>query len=293
LVDSLVVVRGSRVLEIPEVEVLRKDLEKEVVGKKIKDVNVLTTSIVRPFHRTRPDLAKALTDRKIEGVRRRGTILFLDLDEEHTWILNLGPSSSVHRETANEKPGPDTHFTLAFSIGGALHITDAAKDTEISTGVVATQEALEQAEVDPASFDPLVDSLTWMDFGARLAAASSPLKFVMTDRSVVEGIGQVYVDEILYEAGLRWDRPSDKLSSQEVRRLYRAMHEVIAAAMKFRGTSLDDASTFEAVDEDGEPAEHLKVFGRDGRPSMRSRKPIVRDRIKKGIYTYYDPQSQV
>ncbi len=280
-------------LELPEVEVLRKDLEKEVVGKKIKDVNVVTASIVRPFHRTRPDLVKALTQRKIEGVRRRGSILFLDLDEELTWIINPGPTASMHRETANEKPGDDTHLSVSFTIGGAIHLSDAGKETGISTGVVPTEEAMELAEVNVAAFDPLGDSITWMEFGQRLAAAKSPLRFVLTDRNVIDGIGEVYADEILYESGLRWDRPSDRLSTQEVRRLYRAMHEVIAAAMKFRGTSLDDRTMDEAVDDEGDPAEHLKVFGRDGLPSQRSRKPIVRERIKKGIYTYYDPQSQV
>lgn len=280
-------------LELPEVEVLRKDLEKEAVGKKIKDVDVITASIVRPFHRTRPEFQKALADRKIEAARRRGAIIFLDLDEEQTWVINAGPTGSLHRETANEKPGPDTHLFVTFTIGGAIHISDAAKETDISTGVVPTEEAFALAEVDENAFDPLVDSLTWMEFGQRLAEASAPLKFVLTDRSIIDGIGSVYSDEILYEAGLRWDRPSDKLSTQEVRRLYRGMHEVIAAAMKFRGSSLDDATMDEAVDEEGEVAEHLKVYGRDGLPSHRSRKPIVRERIKKGVYTYYDPQSQV
>ncbi len=280
-------------LELPEVEVLRKDLEKEVVGKRIKDVNVLTASIVRPFHRTRPELVKALQERKIEGARRQGSILFLDLDEDLTWVINPGPMASMHRETANEKPGSDTHLTVSFTIGGAIHLSDASADTGISTGVVPTEEAFELAEVHEGALDPLNDSVTWMEFGSRLAAASSPLKFVMMDRSVIDGIGPVYSDEILYEAGLRWDRPSDKLSTQEVRRLYRAMHEVIAAAMKFRGTSLDDSSADEAVDEDGEASEHLKVYGRDGLPSIRSRRPIVKERIKKGIYTWYDPQSQV
>ncbi len=280
-------------LELPEVEVLRKDLEKEVVGKRIKDVNVLTASIVRPFHRTRPEFVKALQERKIEGARRRGAIIFLDLDEELTWVINPGPMASLHRETATEKPGADAHLYVTFTIGGAIHISDPSEDPEISTGVVPTEEAFELAEVDTEAFDPLVDSVTWMEFGQRLAAASAPLKFVLTDRSVIDGIGPVYSDEILYEAGLRWDRQSDKLSTQEVRRLYRAMHEVIAAAMKFRGSSLDESAPDEAVDEDGEASEHLKVYGRDGLPSLRSRRPIVKERIKKGVYTWYDPQSQV
>jgi formamidopyrimidine-DNA glycosylase len=280
------------VLELPEVEVLRKDLEKEVVGKKVKDVIVETASIVRPFHRTRPEFIAALEGRKIEGTRRRGTTIFLDLDEDQTWILQAWGTASLHRETATEDPGPDTHMAVTFTIGGAIHLSDTDEDVNASTGVVPTEEALEAAGISPDAFDPLEDNLTWMEFGQLLRQADQPLKLLLMDQSVILGIKDVYSDEILYEAGLRYDRPSARLSTQEIRRLYRAMHEVFAAAMKFRGSSLDESDPDEVTDDEGEAAEHLKVYGREGLPSLRSRKPIERVRVKRGVYTYFDPQSQ-
>ncbi|MFP5310743.1 MAG: DNA-formamidopyrimidine glycosylase family protein [Actinomycetes bacterium] len=284
-------------LELPEVEVLRKDLEKEVVGKRVKDVTVETASIVRPFHRTRPEFISALEGRKIEGIRRRGTTIFLDLDDEdgtpRTWVLQAWGTASLHRETANEKPGEHTHLAVSFTIGGAIHLSDIAADVNASTGVVDTEGAEEAAEVSTDAFDPLGDSLTWMDFGQLLRDAAMPLKLLLIDPSRVLGIGPVYSDEILYEAGLRYDRSSETLSTNEIRRLYRSMHEVIATAMKFRGSSLDESDHDEAVDEEGEASEHLKVYGRDGLPSFRSRRPIEKVRVKKGIYSYFDPQSQV
>jgi formamidopyrimidine-DNA glycosylase len=280
------------VLELPEVEVLRKDLEKEVVGKRIKDVIVETASIVKPYHRNRPEFIAALEGRKIEAVRRRGTTIFLDLDEELTWVLQAGGNASLHRETANEPPGDSTHLVVSFTIGGAIHLSDPDSDPTANTGVVPTEGAGEAAGLNPSALDPLEDNVTWMDFGQRLRESGQPLKLLLIDQDVIQGIGHVYSDEILYEAGLRYDRPSEDLSTQEIRRLYRAMHEVIAAAMKQRGSSLDDADADEAVDDEGEAAEHLKVYGREGLPSFRSRKPIERVKVRKGIYTYFDPQSQ-
>lgn len=279
-------------LELPEVEVLRKDLEKEVVGKRVKDVHVETTALVKPFHRTRPDFVKALEGRKIDGVRRRGTTIFLDLDDDLTWILQAHGSASLHRETANEPAASDTHLVVTFTIGGAIHLSDTEDPPGAVTGVVPTAEAAAAAGLTEGAFDPLEDNLTWMDFARLLAEAAAPLKLLFMDETRIQGIGTVYSDEILYEAGLRWDRPSDTLSSQEVRRLYRAMQEVIAAAMKFRGSSLDDAEGDDVIDEEGEASEHLKVYGREGLPSFRSRRPIEKVRIKKGLYTYFDPQSQ-
>jgi len=280
------------VLELPEVEVLRKDLDKEVVGKRVKDVIVETASIVKPFHRTRPEFVKALEGRKIEAARRRGTAILLDLDGDQTWVVRARGTASLHRETANEPAGPDTHLIVTFTIGGALHLSDPSDNPDVSTGVVASDDALHDAGIPDTGLDPLEDNITWMEFAQILRDAAQPMKLLLMDESIIQGIGTVYSDEILYEAGLRYDRMSDTLSLQEVRRLYRGMHEVIAAAMKFRGSSLDDSEADEAVDDEGEASEHLKVYGREGLPSMRSRRPIEKVRVKRGIYSYYDPQSQ-
>ncbi len=271
-------------LELPDVEVLRKDLEKEIVGKRVKDVAVQSTALVKAFHRNRPELVKALEGRKIDAVRRRGHTLFLDLDDEHTWVIDPGADGQLFRETASAEAGSDTHLTVSFTTGGAIHLAEEGSEPTASTGVVATEGAYEAAGVNPDALDPLDDNPTWMEFGRFLAAASAPLKLLLTDPQHVVGIGPMYSDEILWEAGLRHDRGSQTLSTQEVRRLYRAMHEVIFAAMKQVGASLEEN---EPVEDDEEIAEHLRVHGRDGLPCPRCRRPIVRTRIKKGVYSYH------
>ncbi len=280
-------------LELPEVEVLRKDLEKEVVGKRVKDVHVETASVVRPFHRNRPDLVKALEGHKIEAARRRGNVIFLDLDEGMTWILDPGEGGSLHKETASEPLGPDTHLAATFTTGGALHVSEVADEPTVRIGVVPTDEALEAVGLSPDALDLFDDNPTWMEFGRFLAEADKPLKLLLVDPDLVAGIGPVYSDEILWEAGLRHDHPSSTLSTQETRRLYRATQEVIVAAMKAAGSSLDDAEADTMIDDEGESAQHLRVFGRDGKPCSRCRRPIVRTRIKKGIYTYHCQQCMI
>jgi formamidopyrimidine-DNA glycosylase len=280
-------------LELPEVEVLRKDLEKEVVGKRVKDVEVQTAGIVRAFHRNRPEFVKALEGHKIEGVRRRGRLLFFDLDGDRTWVLDAGDNGTLHRHTANEPAGPDTHLVVSFTIGGAIHLSEAGDDVSARTGIVATEDALEEAGVSPDALDPLDDNPTWMEFGQFLHASGKPLKLVLTEPDLILGIGPVYSDEILWEAGLRHDRASNSLSTQEVRRLYRAMQEILHLAIKQRGSSLDDVEADVAVDDDGAVAEHLRVYGRDKQPCIRCRKPIKRTRIKKGVYTYHCEQCMI
>lgn len=280
-------------LELPEVEILRKDLEKEVVGKRVKEVIIRTPSMVRPFHRTRPQLIDLLTERKIEAARRRGAVIFLDLDENLTWVIDPGNTSSLHRETATTDPGPDTHMVVTFTIGGAIHITDTTDEVSASTGVVPTEEAGEAAGIPDIALDPLNDNPTWPEFARILQDAAVPMKQFLTDPNIMVGFKAVYSDEILWEAGLAHDRMSNTLSTQEVRRFYRAMQEVIAAAMKQRDSHLQQVERETIFDEEGEISEHLKVYGREGQPCFRCRQIIRKTRIKKGVSTFHCPQCQI
>ncbi len=274
-------------LELPEAEVLRKDLDKEVVGKRVDEIIVETPSLVRPFHHTRPHFKKSLAEHKIEDCRRRGSVIFLDLDEEKTWVLDVRGDATLHRETMNEPPGDETHMVVTFTIGGAIHLDDPADEPTASIGVVETEKAFDEAGVSPDALDPLDDNPTWMDFRERLYTAEVPLHEFVYDGDHMVGLREVYVDEILWESGLRHDRPSESLSTQEVRRFYRAIQEIIQAAIKERDSHLDVIDADLAVDDEGEVAEHLSIYGREGKPCLRCRKPVEHTEIRDGIWTYH------
>lgn len=280
-------------LELPEMEVLRKDLEKEVVGKRIKDVTVRSVSVVRPFHRNRPDLERALVGHKILAARRRGSVLFLDLDQDQCWVIDPGNAGSLHRQTATDPLSDDTHIAATFTIGGALHVSEPGKETTMRTGVVPLEDAYQAAGISPDAIDLLDDNPTWMEFGEFLVHANRPLKLLLIDPQYFVGIGPVYSDEILWEAGLRYDHPSATLSPQEVRRLYRATQEVMIAAMKAAGSGLDEQDVEPMVDEDGEAAQHLRVYGREGAPCPRCRRPIIRKRLRTGVFSYHCEQCMI
>ena len=111
------------------------------------------------------------------------------------------------------------------------------------------------------------------------------------DQKFISGLGNIYSDEVLFAAGLRWDRMSDSLSSQEVRRLYRAMREVVQEAIRYRGTTLDDEAYLDLYGKPGEFQAELKVYGRKGLPCRRCRTPIEIVKVS-GRTSYYCPQCQ-
>ena len=253
---------------LPEVEVIRKELEKEVQGKRFKTINVRNATAVSR-HRNRPEFYEALDGRKIEAVTRRGRLLLFELDEDQTLVFSLGTRGALSRETANEEAGPNTQFTAVFTTGGALHLVDPTQDAEMF--VVATSELAGLPELSTGGIDALADTFTWHAFGQQLTQRHQPLALLLRDESFILGLGDLYADEILWSAGLSPSRASGSLTSQEVRRLYRAIFEVLYEAVKQGGVEVPDG---DVDDDDQDYADFVKVYDRVGEQCIRCRRPI-------------------
>jgi formamidopyrimidine-DNA glycosylase len=134
--------------------------------------------------------------------------------------------------------------------------------------------------------------MSWNDFGNRLIARRVKLKTLLMDQRFVAGIGNIYSDEILWAAGLRYDRGSETVSTQEVRRLYRTMGEVLQEAIKLRGSSLADEQYRDLYGNVGTFQTEHKVYAREGLPCRRCRHII--ERVKwQGRSAFYCPGCQV
>ncbi len=141
------------------------------------------------------------------------------------------------------------------------------------------------------AIDPLDQVFTWLAFQYLLAEKASKMKQLLMDQKFISGLGNIYSDEVLFSAGLRFDRMSNTLSSQEVRRLYRAIQETLQESIKLRGTTLDDEAYLDLFGEPGAYQGELKVYGRAGLPCRRCRTPIETVKISQRN-SYYCPQCQ-
>jgi formamidopyrimidine-DNA glycosylase len=260
--------------ELPEVETLRQDLDKEVGGRKVKTVEVRAAKVVRR-HRNR----KEFSDRLV-GAKLGATAL----------VIDLGPSGRLLKQRSAAPVDRQTDAVLSFSVGGDLRVLDLGEEGEL---FLAGQEELEElAERWRGAIDPLADALAWQALGARLGTRPEKLRALLTDPTFVAGIGPVYADEILWAGGLRWDRVSDSLTAQEVRRLHRAIQEVVQEAVRLRGVSVGETPWLDLHGAKGEFESQLAVYQRDGQPCRRCRTPLVTERIQRGQTTYYCPKCQ-
>ncbi|HEY6678106.1 MAG TPA: bifunctional DNA-formamidopyrimidine glycosylase/DNA-(apurinic or apyrimidinic site) lyase [Actinomycetota bacterium] len=279
-------------MELPEVEVMRRDLEKDVVGRKIAAAEVRPSKnamrIIRR-HGRRKEFADRLIGRKVLKSDRRGKYVLLALDNGDVLVVHFAMSGQFVRGNKRVPLPPHTHVVITFQQGGDLRFVDPRTFGEM---FVTTGDGLGKVkELQHIAIDPLDHVFTWQSFGGQMAQRESKLKQLLMDQKFISGLGNIYSDEVLFAAGLRHDRLSDTLSSQEIRRLYRSLQEVLQEAIRYRGTTLEDEAYLDLFGKPGEFQNELKVYGRQGLPCRRCRTPIETVKVS-GRSAYFCPQCQ-
>jgi formamidopyrimidine-DNA glycosylase len=279
-------------VELPEVEVMRRDLEKEVVGKRVRSVDVRphrnAMRVIRR-HARRKEFSDRLAGKKFTKIERKGKYVLLWLDDGDALVVHFGMSGQLLRGTKRQALPPHTHVVFEFQQGGDMRFVDPRTFGEMF--VASANDLGKVKELDHIAIDPLEDTFTWQEFSYELGRRATKLKPLLMDQKFISGLGNIYSDEVLFAAGLRHDHMSDALSAQEVRRLYRAMREVLQEAVRFRGTTLADEAYVDLLGKPGEFQSELRVYGRKGLPCRRCRTPI--DSIKvNGRTSYFCPQCQ-
>jgi formamidopyrimidine-DNA glycosylase len=279
-------------VELPEVEVMRRDLERDVVGRKIKAADVKgSKNAMRAIrrHKTRKEFASGVVGRKITKVERRGKYLLLQLDDGGVLVVHFGMSGQFQRANGRVALPAHTHVVITFQQGGDLRFIDPRTFGELF--VAPADEVGKIKELQHIAIDPLDQVFTWPTFQYLLAQRAAKMKSLLMDQKFISGLGNIYSDEVLFAAGLRYDRMSDTLSSQEVRRLYRAIQEIIQDAIKARGTTLEDEAYVDLFGNPGEYQEELKVYGREGLACRRCRTPNETVKVQQRT-SYFCPQCQ-
>jgi formamidopyrimidine-DNA glycosylase len=275
-----------------EIEVIRRDLEREVVGRRIKDVDVTSARNamkVIPKHGRRKEFQELLDGAKFEKVDRAGRRLLLTLDNGKVMMIHLGRSGALVKTSASGSIETHTHIVITFTIGGQLRLIDPGPTSEVFVGTEDEVKDLGYTTVE--GIDPLEQQVTWHHFSSMLEERQQPMKDLLMDEKFIVGLGHLYSDEILWASALRYDRGSDKLSSQDVRRLYRALIETMQESLKARGTSWGSHAFTDLTGTPGQYQLELKVFEREGEACKRCRHEITKEKYEKD-FTYFCPQCQ-
>lgn len=274
--------------EVPELDILRRDLERDVAGKKVKTVEVAQPASVK-HHANKKQFIGLLEGAKIERVARKGMVITLQLDTGNLLAVRLGNRGLLRRNPNKDPLEKGTAVVITFTQHGQLRLIDLAKTCEMA---VLTPEEL-PAFVGPVGFDLVDEAVSWTVFAqSLLSRRGKKLKSVLMDVSFIVGVGAVYSDEILFESGLRPDRLPETLSPQEIRRVFRATVEILHDAIKHGGSTIGDDGFVTLAGKPGDYQQFLAVHGREGQMTPRARGPVVRMKFGSG-FAYYCEQTQM
>jgi formamidopyrimidine-DNA glycosylase len=277
--------------ELPEIETLRRGLERETVGRRIKSVDV---PVAKAVHRngSRKAFQARLEGVKIKSIDRRGSLLAFTLDSGELLVVDVGDSGTLLRSAPKDEVTKDTQIVVTFTQGGQLRMADpeGAAEAFVVTPDLLREEVPELANL---GLDPVASPVSWTAFAQSLVNhRNEKLKPLLMDQTFVVGLGGLYADEILHDAGLRPDREVSTVSTMEIRRLYRSLVEILHEATKHHGTSTEQHPFADLAGKEGSYQDELQVWGRDGQPCRRCRQTVTKQRSG-GRVTYWCPSCQV
>jgi formamidopyrimidine-DNA glycosylase len=284
--------------ELPEVETIRRQLEPEVVGRRIDSLEVLDERWSRPIPPA--SLEAAARGRPIEALERRGKYLLMRLDRGETLAMHLRMTGNLLLVGGSEErrsgdarlyrpPEEERHLRARFLLddGRQLWFTDARRFGE---GFLLGDEALEERFSGRLGVEPLSAEFTPEALGQAAAGRSAPLKSFLLNQSTLAGVGNIYADEALFRASLHPLSPAGSMRPEHLEALQEAIVETLEAGIAGGGASIDDYR--DARGERGEVQEEFLVHTREGLPCVSCGEPVQRI-VVAGRSTYFCPSCQV
>ena len=290
--------------ELPEVETIRRQLEPELVGRRIERAEVLDDRWTRPEPPVRTE--EALAGRGVETVDRRGKYLVVGLDDGSALVMHLRmtgnlllrpPGSSNVADLMDAALGgprlyeaqPEARHLRArlwLDDGSELWFTDARR---FGHGVVLRADEIDPYFATRLGLEPLSDELTPERLGALAAGRRAPLKSFLLNQAGIAGIGNIYADEALFRAELHPLSPAGSMRAEHCEALCEGIVEALELGLVHGGSSIDDYR--DARGERGSMQEEFLVHTREGEPCLRCGESIRRI-VVSGRSTYFCPGCQ-
>ena len=263
--------------ELPEVETIKQGLERHILNRKIKEVIIKEArSIKEPKP---PEFKKRIRGQQIKEIKRRGKVLSFRLSSNNFLVIHLRLTGQL---ILSHKV--DRTARVIFKLSkGVLNFCDPRLLGELRL-VRDWQDLAIIKKMGPEPFD-----ISQKDFIVRFAGKKSKIKPLIMDQHFLAGVGNIYAAEALFCARIHPGRNADKLSRREPTKLYECLIQILKAALKYRGSSVD---TYRDVDgREGKYVNKLQVYGRANQPCYKCRTPIKRIALS-GRGTYFCPKCQ-
>lgn len=266
--------------ELPEVETIRRGLEKYLPGRKISGAEIRLPKLL--INCNADEFSDAVSGCSFTAVRRVGKILILDCgalcifvrlgmtgqltfrnpETEDSNKFSISPLTGLQRAQGQFAPDKHTHIIMHNSDGTSLCYRDIRQFGRWY--LYSAEEAAASPELKALGPDPFSPDYTLERLRTGLKKTRRAVKTALLDQSVVCGLGNIYVDEVLFASGIRPDRPASSLSDDETEAVFSNIVPILQSSIDNRGTTFSDYR--DADGSKGDNAASLKAYGRYGRP---------------------------
>lgn len=271
--------------ELPEVETIVKYLGKKILGCKIQDFWCDAPKLIKSSGGVKA-FKRDILGKKIRAIRRRGKNILMELEGGKTILIHQKLTGHMlvgnwKRDTGGWKPlrkgalaDPVNRFIhLMFWLNGGLMLalSDLRKFAKVT--LIGTANLEKSPDIKNLGPDPIDRDFTFAKFQDVLGGKRGKIKQVLMDQSIIAGIGNIYSDEILWEAKIHPFRDLAKLSKVELKAVYRATRKVLKIAIAKRGDSVSDYRL--PSGEKGGYQNVQKAYRREGKPCPRKDGGII------------------
>ena len=268
--------------ELPEVETVVRVLAPEVMGRRVTHVTVRETRLRGGIA---SDFPARLSGRRIGALERHGKYLLAPLDDGSIWLVHLGMTGRLTLGAAGAMEERHDHVLIHLDDGRVLTYNDARRFGRMAV-IAGTERGLETG----SGIDALGPELTAAALFALTRRRGTTIKALLMDQRRVAGLGNIYVNEILFRAGVRPSRRAGRLSQAECRRMVAATRAVLAEAIRRGGSSISDYR--DGLGRQGWFQLRHRVYDRAGEPCRRCG-TFIRARVIVGRSSFYCPRCQV
>ena len=267
--------------ELPEVETVRRQLARVLSGRTIRRVRVHDALLVAPESPNR--FRRAVEGRTVDDVSRRGKYLRLELDSGDTLAMHLRMTGRLHHAPDGHLPA-DKHRRARFDLddGATLDFSDTRRFGR--AWIVPADHP------DPDGYwnarlgvEPLERAFTAKRLGGLLAGRTAPVKATILDQRLIAGVGNIYADEALFQAGIHPARPAGSLGPGEIAALRDAIRDRLRAGIRSGGASIDRYR--DTIGEPGAMQDMLSVHRHEGDPCPVCGTTVQKTRVaQRGTY---------
>lgn len=253
--------------ELPEVETIRRQLNKEVANLSITDIWTDVPKMVKPDLK---EVLPRIRGQKITAVERRAKLLIIRLAGKENLVLHLRLSGQLFLSNPGDPRDPFLHIILKLSNGKELRFNDQRKFGYVS--LVESDEDLEKI-VTGYGPEPFSD-LTWEKFQSAFSRSNRRVKDLLLDQKVISGVGNIYANEALWSAKIHPSAKASSLSDSRIKSLYAAVLKVLEDGLRLGGATIADEKYRNLYGERGKYEQAVRVYQRKGQPCPRCRTTI-------------------